>query len=158
MTEVYSKNESEVIEKKYKHTLRLAIALPLIAFVLAVAFCFVVNTDTLSIFKAIGSTISVLCVWACVYLLFNRLPKLKNNASHINKMLNSERKHISFVVDKIEEPKTLVENIVAYEVYAKDMDVAFYYEVKNSDMPFEVGNHIEVEVVNNYIVAYEVRK
>ena len=158
MTEVYSKNELEVIAKKQKNTWTVAIALPSIALVLAVFFCFVANTDTLSIFKAIGSTISVLSVWVCVYLLFNRLPKLKNNASHINKMLNSERKHISFVVDKIEEPKTLVENIVAYEVYAKDMDVAFYYEVKNSDMPFEVGNHIEVEVVNNYIVAYEVRK
>ena len=158
MTEVYSKNESEVIEKKYKHTLRLAIALPLIAFALAVFFCFVANTDTLSMFKAIGSTISVLSVWICVYLLFNRLPKLKNNASHISKMLTGDKKHISFVVAKIEEPKTLVENLVAYEVYAKDMDVAFYYEVKNSGMPFEVGNHIEVDVVNNYIVAYEVKK
>ena len=158
MTEVYSKNESEVIEKKCKHTLRLAVALPSIAFVLAVFFCFLANTDTLSMFKAIGSTISVLSVWICVYLLFNRLPKLKNNASHISKMLNGDKKHISFVVAKIEEPKTLVENIVAYEVYAKDMDVAFYYEVKNSDMPFEVGNLVEVDVVNNYIVAYEVRK
>ena len=158
MTEVYSKNELEVIEKKYKHTLRLAIALPLIAFALAVFFCFVANTDTLSMFKAIGSTISVLSVWVCVYLLFNRLPKFKNNASHISKMLTGDKKHISFVVAKIEEPKTLVENIVAYEVYAKDMDVAFYYEVKNSAMPFDVGNHIEVEVVNNYIVAYEVKK
>lgn len=158
MTEVYSKNELEVIAKKQKNTWTVAIALPSIVLVLAVVFCFVANTDTLSIFKSIGSTISVLSVWVCVYLLFNRLPKLKNNASHINKMLNSERKHISFVVDKIEEPKTLVENIIAYEVHAKDMDVAFYYEVKNSDMPFEVGNHIEVEVVNNYIVAYEVRK
>ena len=73
-------------------------------------------------------------------------------------MLNGEKKHISFVIDQIEEPKTLVENIVAYEVYAKDMDVAFYYEVKNSDMPFEVGNLVEVDVINNYIVAYEVRK
>lgn len=158
MTEVYSKNELEVIAKKHKHTLRLAIALPSIAFALAVAFCFLADIDTLSIFKAIGSTISVLSAWACVYLLFNRLPKLKNNASHISKMLTGDKKHISFVVAKIEEPKTLVENLVAYEVYAKDMDVAFYYEVKNSAMPFEVGNHIEVEVVNNYIVAYEVRK
>ena len=158
MIEVYSKSELEVIAKKQKNTLTVAIALPSIAFILAVAFCFLADRDTLSMFKAIGSIISVLSVWICVYLLFNRLPKLKNNASHINKMLNSERKHISFVVDKIEEPKTLVENIIAYEVHAKDMDVAFYYEVKNSDMPFEVGNHIEVEVVNNYIVAYEVRK
>ena len=158
MTEVYSKNELEVIAKKQKNTLTLAIALPSIAFVLAVVFCFLADTDTLSIFKAIGSTISVLSVWICVYFVFNRLPKLKNNASHINKMLNGEKKHISFVVDKIEEPKTLVENIIAYEVYAKDMDVAFYYEVKNSDMPFEVGNLVEVDVVNNYIVAYEVRK
>ena len=52
MTEVYSKNELEVIAKKQKNTMTLAIALPSIAFVLAVVFCFLADTDTLSIFKA----------------------------------------------------------------------------------------------------------
>lgn len=158
MIEVYSKNELELIAKNQKNTMTLAIALPSIAFVLAVVFCFLADTDTLSIFKAIGSTISVLSAWICVFCVFNRLPKLRNNASHINIMLSGQRICVSCRVLKIDEPKTIAENRLAYEVYVDDGNSAFYFEAKSGGIPFSNGDFIDIVTVNNYIVAYEVKK
>ena len=158
MTEVYSKNELEAIAKSRKNTIFAAIAFPSFALVLAVVLCFLADSNSLSVYKAIGCTVSVLCVWISVYLVWNRLPKLMDNAHHISRMLTGDRTCLSCVVSRVDAPKTLTENILAYEIFIKDEDAAFYYEQRSGEPPFATGDQINIRVVNNYIVAYEVKR
>ena len=94
----------------------------------------------------------------CRYLLGNRRIKLNDKLSHLDRVINGKREVVSFRISEIGTAKTIFENIVAYEIFSDERDVAYYVEARLGALPFSVGDEIKIAIVNNFVVAYEVKK
>ena len=156
MTELYSLEKLDKKVNKLKKTKAVGIALPIIALILAIVLCVFVNTDTLKVFKVVGSIISVACAWISLYLLSAKRPSLNEEIARLNAFLKKERKSVECVVTEIDEPKTIADGISAYEIFVDDKHTAFYVDSELGDISLLKGNTVHLEVVDNYIVAYEV--
>ena len=156
MTELYSLEKLDKKVNKLKKTKAVGIALPIFALILAIVLCVFANTDTLKVFKVVGSIISVACAWASLYLLSDKRSSLNEEIARLNAFLKKERKSVECVVTEIDEPKTIADGISAYEIFVDDKHTAFYFDSELGDISLLKGNTVHLEVVDNYIVAYEV--
>ena len=158
MTELYSPDELSLAFKKRKVIITLGIVLPAFFLVFSVFSCFVVNLESLAFFKIADSLLLVISAWISVYLLGNRRIKLNDKLSHLDRVINGKREVVSFRISEIGTAKTIFENIVAYEIFSDERDVAYYVEARLGALPFSVGDEIKIAIVNNFVVAYEVKK
>lgn len=158
MTEIYSLDKLSLKVNKLKKSEAAGFALPIIALILAVVLCIFVSTDTLKAFKIVGSVISVACAWTSLYLLSAVRSSLNEEIARLNAFLKKERKEVISLISKIDEPKTIADGVFAYEIFVDDKCTAFYFDSELGGLPFSVGNTVRFEVVDNFIVAYEVIK
>ena len=158
MTELYSLEKMK--EKVNTRGRIIAIGISLIAFALicAVLFCALVDFETLKVYKIVGCIISVSCAWGSLYLLVEKRAKLGDEIARLNSFLHKGRRVLKCKVSGISKPKTVADGMVACEVFLDDKSTAVYYDKGLGDVPFSVGEDIEIALVENYIVAYEVKK
>ena len=158
MTELYSLDKLNIKVNKLKQTKAIGIALPVVALIVAISLFLFVNTDTLKAFKIAGSTISVACAWVSLYLLSTKRSSLNEEIARLNAFLKKERKLIKCTICEIDPPKTIVDGILAFEIFIDDKRTAFYFDSELGSIPFSNGNTVHLEVVDNFMVAYEVIK
>lgn len=158
MTELYSPGELTEMLKKRKGIITLGVVLPVFSFAFSVFSCFVVDLNSLLLYKILTCSFLVISVWISIYLLFSGRIRLNDKIEHLSMMLNGKREIVCCEISEIHSPKTVSENILAYEIFDKQKDVAYYLEVGLVTLPFGVGDSITIAIVNNYVVAYEVKK
>lgn len=158
MSELYSREHLKKIEKRRKTTIIVGISAPIFAFLLVVASCFFVKQSSLTAIKIADGIILVLSAWSSFYLLGSRRTELNNKIEHLADMLNVNRKTVSCEIGRIGEPKTITFDVFAYEIFDRSGSLSLYLEFEQEQLPFAVGDTVDFAVVNNFIVAYEVKR
>ena len=158
MTELYCQDNLNKKLKSRKTIIAVACVALAVAVVFVLVSCFVVNLETLLIFKILDCIVSVVCAWIAVFLFSFKLTKIKNETTRLSAFLQNNRERLICTVNRIAEPKTVADGVTAYEVFIDNDSRALFYETTLGDMPFSIGDTLKIEAVNNYIVAYEVTK
>lgn len=158
MTELYCQDKLNTELKKRRIVIAVGCVMPIIAIILVLVSCFVVNLETLLIFKIVDSIVLVICAWVAVFLFSFELSKTKNEITRLSAFLQHDRECLECTVSRIGEPKTVADGVTVYEVFVDDESRALFFETSFEAMSFSIGDTVKIEAVNNYIVAYEVEK
>lgn len=158
MSELYSKECLENIQKRLKMTTTIGIILPIFAFLVVITSCFFAELSNLTAIKVVDGILLVISAWTSFYLFGSHRTELNDKREHLEVMLKSKREITRVKIGKIGEPKTITFNLSAYEIFDVNSGLAYYFESGFAEIPFSVGDEADFAIVNNYIVAYEVKK
>ena len=158
MTELYFPEELTRMLKKRKEIITLGIILPIFSLAFSVFSYFAVDLNSLLVYKILTCSFLVISSWISIYLLTCSRIQVNDKIEHLSRMLNGKRELVFCEISEIRSPKTVSENILAYEIFDKENSVVYYFEYGSVSLPFVAGNSVRLERVNNFVVAYEVQK
>ena len=158
MSELYFKEHLENLKKRLKMTTIIGIITQFLGIIAFFVLCFFANTENITIIKIADGILLVASAWIAFYLLGSYRTELNDKIEHIENMLNGKRENVQCKIGIIKKPATITFNIFAYEIIDCDSGLGFYFESESPEIPFSVGDVVDFALVNNYIVAYEVKK
>ena len=152
--EKYSIAYLNKLNKSKNGWLIVSISVTIIAFGLFILSCFLVNDKNLYLLIAIDAIILSICLIFSLFSILNIvLPKI-NIARHIQKVLSRPKENKILKVEHVNKKVTYSKDVLVIPMLLSDEETnkIYYLDIDNEPNSFEVGDILEIECADNFIL------
>lgn len=158
MTEVYTPDELSSIKNKIKRYLWVESAIILLMFAVDITLCVIVDETNVSWIKLVIISLSVICGWSAMFILFNVILPSFARKKYVDGQLNLERRIVYGRVVETEKSNsmTIEKHVKVIELKVVDDDGTenILYWDTTKKIPRFGQNEFQFAVVQNRIAAY----